>query len=127
MSVTLGLVPGVHGTATDPIRKTQWIWTLDPRHEAEDDGSVWSAGTTPGSRALLRARRCTMLKNLLGAFIGAKVEEKSGKPLLGAAAGATAVAIAKRSLPLAIALAAVGAGIAGYMAYRRNQAFIPLT
>jgi hypothetical protein len=42
-----------------------------------------------------------MLKNMIGAFLGAKAEQKSGHPLIGAAVGATAVAIAKRSLPVA--------------------------
>jgi hypothetical protein len=68
-----------------------------------------------------------MFKELLGAFVGAKVEEKSGKPLLGAAVGVTAVAVAKRSWPLAIALAVAGAGVAAYMAYRRSQPMIPIT
>jgi hypothetical protein len=82
---------------------------------------------TPPSHALFRARRTTMLKELLGAFVGAKVEQKSGKPLLGAAAGATAVAVARRSWPLAIALAVAGAGVASYLAYRRSQPMIPIT
>lgn len=46
-----------------------------------------------------------MLKTLLGAFIGAKVEQKAGHPLTGAVVGTAAVALARRSLPLAIGLA----------------------
>ena len=59
-----------------------------------------------------------MLKNLIGAFIGAKAEQKSGHALVGAAAGATAVALVKRSLPLAIGLAVGVAGMELLSRYR---------
>jgi len=40
-----------------------------------------------------------MLKTLLGAFVGARVQERSGHPLTGAVVGAAAVSLARRSLP----------------------------
>ncbi len=65
-----------------------------------------------------------MLKNLLGAFIGAKVEQKSGHPLTGAVVGTAVVALAKRSLPLAIGLA-LGAVAVEYLNKRRERSAIP--
>jgi hypothetical protein len=62
-----------------------------------------------------------MLKNMIGAFLGAKAEKKSGNPLVGAAVGATAVAIAKRSLPVAIGLAVGVAGMELLSRYRSRS------
>jgi hypothetical protein len=60
-----------------------------------------------------------MLKTLLGAFLGAKVEERSGHPITGAVVGAAAVSLARRSLPLAIGLAL---GVAAMELASRYQA-----
>ncbi len=66
-----------------------------------------------------------MLKNLLGAFIGSKIEQKSGHPLTGAVVGATAVAIARRSLPLAVGLALGVAAMELASRYRTRQSALP--
>lgn len=59
-----------------------------------------------------------MFRNLLGAFIGSKIEQRAGKPLTGAVVGAVAMAAAKRSLPLAVGVA-LGVGALDYLAKRR--------
>ena len=59
-----------------------------------------------------------MFRNLLGAFIGSKIEQGGGKPVTGAVVGAVAMAIAKRSLPLAIGVA-LGVGVLDHLAKRR--------
>lgn len=66
-----------------------------------------------------------MLKNLLGAFIGSKIEQKSGHPLTGAVVGAAAVSIAKRSLPVAVGLALGVAAMELASRYRARQSAIP--
>ena len=66
-----------------------------------------------------------MLKTLLGAFVGAKVQEKSGHPVTGAVVGAAAVSLARRSLPLAIGLALGIAAMELVSRYRARQASIP--
>jgi len=63
-----------------------------------------------------------MLKTMLGAFIGSEVEQTSGHPLAGAAAGAAMVAIARRSLPVAIGLALGVAAIGVASRYRKRTA-----
>jgi hypothetical protein len=65
-----------------------------------------------------------MLKNLLGTFIGAKVEQRAGHPLAGAVVGTAAVALARRSLPLAIGLA-LGAVAVDYLNKRRARGTVP--
>ena len=59
-----------------------------------------------------------MFRNLLGAFIGSRVEQGAGKPVTGAVVGALAMAVAKRSLPLAIGVA-LGVGMLDYLSKRR--------
>ncbi len=66
-----------------------------------------------------------MLKNLLGAFIGSKIEQRTGHPVAGAVIGATAVSIAKRSLPLAIGLAAGVAAMELFSRYKARQVALP--
>ena len=66
-----------------------------------------------------------MLKTLLGAFVGARVREKSGHPVTGAVVGAAAVSLARRSLPLAIGLALGVAAMELVSRYRARQAAIP--
>ncbi len=66
-----------------------------------------------------------MLKNILGAFVGAKVQEKSGHPLTGAVVGAAAVSLARRSLPVAIGLALGVAAMELVSRYRARQAEHP--
>ena len=66
-----------------------------------------------------------MLKNLLGAFIGAKVEQNSGRPLTGAVVGTAAVALAKRSLPVAIGLALGVVAMEVASRYRSRTIAIP--
>jgi hypothetical protein len=67
-----------------------------------------------------------VLKNLLGAFIGATVKEKSGHPISGALVGAAAVSLARRSLPLAIGLALGVAAMELVSRYRARRANLPV-
>jgi hypothetical protein len=71
-------------------------------------------------------KQSSAIKDLLGAFIGAKVQEKSGHPMTGAVVGAAAVALARRSLPLAIGLALGLAAIELAARYRTRQAAAPV-
>ena len=60
-----------------------------------------------------------MLKNILAAFIGARVEKNANKPVLGAVLGVAALAVARRSLPLALGIAG-GMVVMEQMAKRRT-------
>jgi len=67
-----------------------------------------------------------MLKTILGAFVGAKVQDRAGHPLTGAVVGAAAVNLARRSLPLAIGLALGVAAMELMSRYRARQAALPV-
>ena len=66
-----------------------------------------------------------MLKNLLGAFVGAKAQANTGHPLAGAVVGATAMAIARRSLPVAVGLALGVVAMEMVGRYRARTTMVP--